>query len=93
MKLGISNHLDSRGKVLLGSYYTPNKYVETVARWLRNSIEKDETILDPSCGYGAFFAIEDFFPEARYIGTTLMRKRSDRPKRTFPRSSSIVSTP
>ena len=93
MKLGISNHLDSRGKGMLGSYYTPNKYVETVARWLRNSIEKGETILDPSCGYGAFFAIEDFSPKPGISGTTLMRKRSDRPKRTFPRSSSIVSAP
>ena len=84
MKLGISNHLDSRGKVLLGSYYTPNKYVETVARWLRNSIEKGETILDPSCGYGAFFAIEDFFPEARYIGNDIDAEAVRQAQANFP---------
>ncbi|MGN0866649.1 MAG: N-6 DNA methylase [Oligosphaeraceae bacterium] len=84
MELGISNHLDSRGKVLLGSYYTPRKYVEAVAGWLKDSIEKGETILDPSCGYGAFFALEEFFPEARYIGNDIDGEAVRQAQANFP---------
>ena len=52
----ISRHLGVVGRVNLGSFYTPAKYVRIVSEWLlAHGIGKGWTIADLSCGYGAFF--------------------------------------
>ena len=84
MRLDVSDHLDSNRKILLGSYYTPRKYVDAVAEWLGDSVEKEEVILDPSCGYGAFFALAEYFPTARYIGNDIDRLAVEQAMANFP---------
>ncbi len=50
------SHLGVVGRVNLGSFYTPAKYVDMVAGWLKKHvIDETWTIADLSCGYGAFF--------------------------------------
>lgn len=56
----VSRHLSVAGRVNLGSFYTPAKYVEKVAGWLRQlGVDSSFTIADLSCGYGAFFELHD----------------------------------
>ena len=65
------SHLGIAGRVNLGSFYTPAKYVEMVAEWLKkHGIDKSWTIADLSCGYGAFFELSDLqaFANCRFIG-------------------------
>lgn len=70
----ISRHLGVVGRVNLGSFYTPAKYVRIVSEWLlTNGIGKGWTIADISCGYGAFFELSDVegLHECRYIGNDI----------------------
>ena len=70
----VSRHLGVTGRVNLGSFYTPAKYVEKVAEWLKQlGIDSSFTIADLSCGYGAFFELHDVegLGECRYIGNDI----------------------
>lgn len=69
-----SRHLGIAGRVNLGSFYTPAKYVRIVAEWLlAHKIEKGWIIADLSCGYGAFFELSavEGLHECRYIGNDI----------------------
>ena len=65
-------HLGTRERILQGSFYTPAKYVRLAGKWLRkNALTKNCVVLDPSCGYGAFFELAGQFPENRFIGNDI----------------------
>lgn len=70
----ISNHLTIEGRVNLGSYYTPAKYVSLVGEWLiRSCVSDGWTIADLSSGYGAFFELSTV-PElnrCRYVANDI----------------------
>ena len=72
MDLNRSQHLCHKDIVNLGSFYTPYKYVMLAGEWLE-SVGMDETytILDSSCGYGAFFELSQFFRKNKYIGNDI----------------------
>ncbi|MCQ2396193.1 MAG: N-6 DNA methylase [Lentisphaeria bacterium] len=77
-------HLNSNARINLGSFYTPEKYVRLVAKWLDGLIDDSFKIVDPSCGYGAFFALKRFFPRNTFIGNDIDPVACDMASRNFP---------
>lgn len=70
----ISRHLGAAGRVNLGSFYTPARYVRLVGDWLkRHGVGRGWTIADLSCGYGAFFELGeiDGLRDCRYLGNDI----------------------
>lgn len=61
-------HLTTKEAINLGSFYTPQKYIELAEIWLKSidGLEK-YTIIDPSCGYGAFLTLSEKINN-RFIG-------------------------
>ena len=56
----------------LGSFYTPYKYVMLVKQWLeKHNLLKGLTFLDSSCGYGAFFELQEHLPNNIFIGNDI----------------------
>ncbi len=84
MDTGVSAHLDKDKRVILGSYYTPRRYVERVGEWLKGIVGEGHVILDPSCGYGAFFALASRFPQARYVGNDIDTLAVAQAQKNFP---------
>ena len=83
----ISSHLSVSGRVNLGSFYTPARYVERVAGWLRNlGANRDWCVADLSCGYGAFFELADCreLAACRYIGNDIDTVAVARAREMFP---------
>ena len=73
-KINVSRHLGVVGRVNLGSYYTPARYVRLVGGWLiRQGVGPGWTIADLSCGYGAFFELSDVagLSCCRYVGNDI----------------------
>lgn len=67
-----ASHLSFRDQVNRGAFYTPERYVGLVGEWLvEHGVAADCTILEPSCGYGAFFALDRWLPDARFIGNDI----------------------
>lgn len=67
-----ASHLSFADQVNRGAFYTPDKYVALVGEWLvKHGVATDCTILEPSCGYGAFFALNRWMPDARFIGNDI----------------------
>ena len=65
-------HLNRTDRVNLGSFYTPEHIVDLVAVWLKSHLgDKQYTIFDPSCGYGAFFKLRQQLPQMRYRGNDI----------------------
>lgn len=82
------SHLGVVGRVNLGSFYTPAKYVDMVAGWLKNhGIDETWTIADLSCGYGAFFELSDVpgFANCRFIGNDIDAEAIATARKMFPR--------
>lgn len=82
------SHLGVVGRVNLGSFYTPAKYVDMVAGWLKNhGIDETWTIADLSCGYGAFFELSDVpgFANCRFIGNDIDAEAIVTATKLFPR--------
>ncbi len=70
--INVQTHLNNSDRVNLGSFYTPNKYVKLVGNWLKiHGLTKNNTILDSSCGYGAFFTLADEMPVNTFIGNDI----------------------
>lgn len=83
----VSRHLGVIGRVNLGSFYTPSKYVRLVSEWLLTyGIGKGWTIADLSCGYGAFFELADVegLHECRYIGNDIDHEAVEQARKLFP---------
>ena len=67
-----ASHLSFADQVNRGAFYTPARYVALVGEWLvKHGVAMDCTILEPSCGYGAFFALNRWMPDARFIGNDI----------------------
>ena len=67
-----ARHLGFADRVNGGAFYTPARYVDLVGRWLaERGIPDGCTFLEPSCGYGAFFALRKVFPRARFVGNDI----------------------
>jgi SAM-dependent methyltransferase len=83
----VSRHLGVVGRVNLGSFYTPSKYVRIVSEWLLlHGIGTGWTIADLSCGYGAFFELGDVegLHECRYIGNDIDHEAVEQARVLFP---------
>lgn len=79
-------HLSRKNRIDLGSFYTPEKYVLIVKDWLLNyGINDSSVIMDPSCGYGAFFQLMDSLPNNYYIGNDIDKKALSRVETEFPK--------
>lgn len=86
MDIHIQNHLDSSGRVNLGSFYTPYRYVLLVRDWLvKYGLTSGKTVLDSSCGYGAFFELQEHLPENRYIGNDIDSLAVNKVSEVFPK--------
>ena len=80
-------HLNVAGRVNLGSFYTPAKYVSLVGDWLRKyGIDSSWTIADLSCGYGAFFELSEVpeFSRCRFVGNDIDPVAVERAQKMFP---------
>ena len=83
----VSRHLDAVGRVNLGSFYTPARYVRLVGDWLlKHGVGNGWTIADLSCGYGAFFALGeiDGLRDCRYVGNDIDAEAVTQAKSCFP---------
>ncbi|GBU25649.1 hypothetical protein R83H12_02304 [Fibrobacteria bacterium R8-3-H12] len=78
-----TKHLSYKQKTNLGSFYTPPHLVRLVYEILAKNINVD-VVLEPACGYGAFFA--EKFPQekARFIGTDIDPVALDIASEKFP---------
>lgn len=69
----------------MGSFYTPEKYVDLVAEWLlKENISKDSVFAELTCGGGAFFKLEKFFPENKFFGNDIDSVALDVARKNFP---------
>jgi len=83
----VSSHLSFSGKVNLGSFYTPAKYVECVAEWLKAiGVDSHWVIADLSCGYGAFFELSAVAPfsQCTFIGNDVDKEAIREAGKMFP---------
>lgn len=83
----VSKHLTVAGRVNLGSFYTPAKYVETIGMWLKNyEINDGWVIADISCGYGAFFELAEDreLSNCKFIGNDIDGKAVAKAREMFP---------
>ena len=86
MNIHVQNHLSSSGRVNLGSFYTPYKYVLLVRDWLEKyGLTTGKTVLDSSCGYGAFFELQEHLPKNRYIGNDIDSLAVNEVAEVFPK--------
>ncbi len=80
-----ASHLSFADQVNRGAFYTPARYVALVGEWLvKHGVAMDCTILEPSCGYGAFFALNRWMPDARFIGNDIDPDAVSVAKSRFP---------
>lgn len=82
-----SRHLGIIGRVNLGSFYTPAKYVRIAAEWLlKHKVSDKWTIADLSCGYGAFFELQfvEGLRDCRFVGNDIDHKAIEKTREYFP---------
>ncbi len=87
MDVNVSRHLGVVGRVNLGSFYTPAKYVRLASEWLlAHGIGDGWTIADLSCGYGAFFELSEVegLQVCRYVGNDIDHDAVEKAKTVFP---------
>lgn len=85
--VNMSRHLGVVGRVNLGSFYTPAKYVRLASEWLlAYGVGNGWTIADLSCGYGAFFELSQVhgLHECRYVGNDIDHNAVEKARITFP---------
>ena len=86
-KINVSRHLGVVGRVNLGSFYTPARYVRMVGGWLIQwGVGPGWTITDLSCGYGAFFELSDVagLSGCRYVGNDIDLVAVEKARTYFP---------
>lgn len=80
-----AKHLTYKNQINFGSFYTPKKYVDLVKMWMHEyAINGQWTIMDPSCGYGAFFQLKEEYEDNRYIGNDIDNVAIEKAKEFFP---------
>ena len=68
----MEKHLSYNQKTNLGSFYTPPHLVNLVYKTLAKNIKGNlDVVLEPACGYGAFFAEKFPRKNVRFIGTDI----------------------
>lgn len=78
-------HLSYKNQINFGSFYTPKKYVDLVKMWMQEyAINGQYTIMDPSCGYGAFFQLKEEYEDNKYIGNDIDKFAVKKAKEYFP---------
>ena len=78
-------HLGKNQIVNGGSFYTPTRFVEIAAGWLKKErFDSSYTVIDTSCGYGAFFRLRRHFPKNRYVGNDIDPVAARIAKENFP---------
>ncbi len=86
MDIHVQNHLNSSGRVNLGSFYTPYRYVLLVRDWFEKyGLTNGKTVLDSSCGYGAFFELQEHLPKNRFIGNDIDSLAVSKVSEVFPK--------
>ena len=80
-----AKHLSYKNQINFGSFYTPKKYVDLVKMWMHEyAINGQYTIMDPSCGYGAFFQLKEEYEDNKYIGNDIDKLAIQKAKEYFP---------
>lgn len=72
--LSLATHLGAASQINLGSFYTPQKYVWLVAKWLSDyDIPQNAVIADLAAGYGAFFELSSVagLDKCRYVANDI----------------------
>lgn len=83
--INVSDHLSNKDRINMGSFYTPEKYVDLVAYWLiEEDISDNSVFADLTCGGGAFFKLHDRFPNNRFIGNDIDEQALETAKTYFP---------
>ena len=78
-------HLRRNQIVNGGSFYTPARFVKIAAEWLkRDGVGPAYTTIDTSCGYGAFFQLQAYLPENRYLGNDIDPVAAQIARENFP---------
>ncbi len=79
-------HLNYADKTNQGSFYTPKHIVKLTYELLKKSGgNKDiDTILEPSCGYGAYIDFDQFGNKTRFIGADIDESALKVAKSIFP---------
>lgn len=83
----VSTHLSVAGRVNLGSFYTPARYVSMVATWLKElGVGEGWTVADLSSGYGAFFELSEVsgLDRCNYIANDIDEKAVIKGSELFP---------
>lgn len=83
----VSAHLGVVGRINLGSFYTPAKYVALVGTWLlEKGINEEWTIADISSGYGAFFELQSVkgLDSCRFVGNDIDAVAVSKGREMFP---------
>ncbi len=80
-----ARHLSYSDKTNLGSFYTPQKLVSKTYELLNkyNAFESCDVLLEPSCGYGAFFNV-DLPLQVRCVGADIDLMALETAKSNFP---------
>lgn len=80
-----SEHLTRKQKVNRGSFYTPKIIVDIVCKWLTEEwIDSSYTIIDSSCGTGAFFELSNIFKDSKFIGNDIDSEAVEYVQKIFP---------
>lgn len=83
--INISDHLSDKDRINMGSFYTPERYVNLVADWLlEESVPDNSVFADLTCGGGAFFKLHDRFTNARFVGNDIDEQALATAKKHFP---------
>jgi hypothetical protein len=83
-----ANHLSYEDKTNLGSFYTPKHIVDKTYKML-NKFCPSGTILDPSCGGGAFFDA-DISGYKKILGADIDKKAIAIAKKQYPKHTFFV---
>lgn len=84
-KTSVQKHLSRQIRIDLGSFYTPEKYVYIVSDWLKkHGLVESSVIMDPSCGYGAFFKLREQLPDNTYVGNDIDIQALEKVTMYFP---------
>jgi hypothetical protein len=80
------SHLNYKDKTNLGSFYTPAHIVKKVYELLDkyNSFADIDVLLEPSCGYGAFFNFEQPVKKVKLIGADIDKIAVSTAKKNYP---------
>ncbi|MCL2062912.1 MAG: N-6 DNA methylase [Candidatus Cloacimonetes bacterium] len=80
------NHLSYNQKTNLGSFYTPSHLVKLVYDTFSKNLKNQfvDVVLEPACGYGAFFTESFPIKSVRFVGADIDRAALSTASQKFP---------